>query len=651
MATRTVWPDDPALWPVREIWVFDTEFAVREGQLPKPLCMVAIEIKTGREVRLWAEEFGPKPPFPIDRESLVISYSIIAEMNFFAACGWSQPERVLDAYLEFRRQINGVLVPSNNKDKKFEQMKANFSTALAYHGLPPVAEKKSLQEKAGNDNWGKPWTGQDKAEMLEYCAQDVHSLVALLPKLQIGQDLMRAVHLRGRWAKACSSIEILGVPVDPIRWPEFARRWPDIQLAVTLEIRDRYTIRNGSGTVICSLYDEQGHFSHAQAEAYFEAKGIPVPRHMDGKPDFRMKTLEDWSKVYEELIEFVQHKKTLDGSKLRALPIGPDSRNRTWMAPLAARSGRSQPSNSKYIFGAAAWLRSFIVPPEGHAFLYVDMSQQEFLIAGVLSGDDKMLQAYASGDVYMQTAILTGHAPPEATEDDPRFTAIRDRFKQVVLAVQYLMGYISLAQRLNIDLYDAGKLLDDHRQTYWKFWEWLENTVRSAICRGFIENRTGWRMSITDRTNPRSIANFPMQSTGAALLQLSTIEMLRRDIEVVATIHDAVGVVCPLSRIEETEAAVKESFNAASMAVLGCGIRSKTVTVCHPNRYMDEKRGRKMWNRIMRHLGFEEDVPPPFLSYRREEEEEKKNRSAHLYHSRASSGANSRTDWCISAHL
>jgi DNA polymerase-1 len=96
------------------------------------------------------------------------------------------------------------------------------------------------------------------------------------------------------------------------------------------------------------------------------------------------------------------------------------------------------------------------VPPPDHAFLYIDMSQQEFLIAAMLSGDEKMVEAYASGDVYMQTAIFTGHAPQGATKEDPRYGAIRDRFKQVVLATQYLMGYISLAQRLNIDLYDAG---------------------------------------------------------------------------------------------------------------------------------------------------------------------------------------------------
>jgi DNA polymerase I len=604
MSDATVWPDDPALWPVREVWVFDTEYAVYgDGRMPKPLCLFAVEIKSGREIRLWADEFGAEPPFPIDRGSLIVSFSIVAEMNIFAACGWKQPERVLDAYLEFRRQINGVLV--HDKDKKFKQLKANFATALAYHGLPPIAEKKSMQEKAGNDNWGEPWNDQDKAELLEYCAQDVHALVGVLPTLEIGRDLKRAVHLRGRWAKACSAIEVAGIPIDPVRWPEFARRWPEIQLAVTLEVRDRYTIRDENGEAICSLYDAQGHFNNAQAAEYLERKNISVPRHVDGRPDFRMKTLEDWSKVYDELIEFVQHRKTLDSSKLRDLPVGPDSRNRTWLAPFAARSGRSQPSNSKYIFGAAAWLRSFIVPPPGHAFLYIDMSQQEFLIAAVLSGDDKMLEAYATGDVYMQTAIYTGHAPVGAHKDDPRFGAIRDKFKQVVLATQYLMGYSSLAQRLNIDLYDAGKLLDDHRQAYWKFWRWAEDNARAAINRGYIENRTGWRMKIMGQTNPRSIANFPMQSTGASLLQLSTIEMLQQGVEVVATVHDAVGVVCPVDQIEETEFKVNEAYNRASRAVLGCDIRSETVTVLHPDRYMDAKRGKKMWDRIMRHLGYE----------------------------------------------
>ena len=42
--------------PFREIWACDFEFTAPEGERPKPLCMVAIEMRTGREVKLWADE-------------------------------------------------------------------------------------------------------------------------------------------------------------------------------------------------------------------------------------------------------------------------------------------------------------------------------------------------------------------------------------------------------------------------------------------------------------------------------------------------------------------------------------------------------------------------------------------------------------------
>jgi hypothetical protein len=79
--------------------------------------------------------------------------------------------------------------------------------------------------------------------------------------------------------------------------------------------------------------------------------------------------------------------------------------------------------------------------------------------------------------------------------------------------------------------------------------------------------------------------------------------MLRQGIEVVATVHDAVGVVCTLNRVEETAASVQAAFTAASQVVLGRGIRSKVNIVRHPDRYRDD-RGVAMWATVMRHLGY-----------------------------------------------
>ena len=51
---------------------------------------------------------------------------------------------------------------------------------------------------------------------------------------------------------------------------------------------------------------------------------------------------------------------SLSEMRLADLAVGRDGRNRTLLSPFRARSGRNQPSNSKFIFGPSVWLRGLI---------------------------------------------------------------------------------------------------------------------------------------------------------------------------------------------------------------------------------------------------------------------------------------------------
>src|SRR5207247_879255 len=107
---------------------------------------------------------------------------------------------------------------------------------------------------------------------------------------------------------------------------------------------------------------------------------------------------------------------TLSQLRLEDLSVGSDGRNRVLLSPFGARSGRNTPSNAKFIFGPAVWLRSLIQPAQGHALAYVDWEQQEFGIAAALSGDSAMQEAYRSGDPYLEFAKQAGAVPPDATK-------------------------------------------------------------------------------------------------------------------------------------------------------------------------------------------------------------------------------------------
>ena len=81
--------------------------------------------------------------------------------------------------------------------------------------------------------------------------------------------------------------------------------------------------------------------------------------------------------------------------------MGYDGRNRTMLSPFRAKTGRNQPSTSRFIFGPSVWIRGLIQPRRGWGLAYIDWEQQEFGIAAALSGDPRMLAAYDTGDPYL----------------------------------------------------------------------------------------------------------------------------------------------------------------------------------------------------------------------------------------------------------
>src|SRR5262245_29872842 len=109
--------------PFREIWAVDTEFypgpglanGATPGDAPTPLCLVALEMRSGRLVRQWQNELGPFPPYALGPDSLVIGYMVSAELGVHIALGWPQPANVLDPYLEFRHCVNDGSVEERDK--------------------------------------------------------------------------------------------------------------------------------------------------------------------------------------------------------------------------------------------------------------------------------------------------------------------------------------------------------------------------------------------------------------------------------------------------------------------------------------------------------------------------------------------------------
>jgi DNA polymerase I len=587
--------------PYRYIVVADFEFefgghastddAGRSGERPRPVCMVAKELRSGQEWRLWRGQFGSRPPFPIGPDALFIAYYASAELGCFRALGWHRPANVLDLYTEFRDRTNGLTTPAGS----------GLVGALTYFGLDNLGATEKDEMRALVLR-GEPWSESERKAILDYCATDIDALERLLPQMlpplsNHGIDLPRAL-VRGRFIAAAAAMEWNGVPIDVPTLELFREHWTEIQDDL---IRDM---------------DTQGIFEGRTFKAdrwanFLTRNNIPWPLLESGSLDLSPETFRQMAKSYSSVSAYRELRSSLSELRLNDLAVGHDGRNRTILSAFRARTSRNQPSNTRFIFGPSVWLRGLIKPSPGYGVAYVDWSQQEFGIAAALSGDEAMQEAYLSGDCYLTFAKQAGAVPQDATKCSHKEK--REQFKRCVLGVQYGMGEKFLASWIGQPTIVGRDLLHAHHQTYRKFWRWSDAVVDHAMIHGSLHTVLGWHIHIgDDKPNPRSLRNFPMQANGAELLRLACCLATERGVQVCAPIHDAVLICSPLERLDEDIVKMRSAMVEASRIVLG-GFELRTDCpdefdehgkpnefphiIRYPRRYMDS-RGVVMWDKV-----------------------------------------------------
>jgi DNA polymerase-1 len=568
--------------PFRKILAVDFEYCGADGELTDVVCMVTQDLQSGEVSRYWQRDLlkMKTPPFETGGDVALISYFAPAEVQSMLALGWDIDVPVIDLFAEFRCQTNG----NPNVGRK------SLIGALQFFELDHLIpeEKDSMRNLILS---GGPWSKPQRSAILDYCQQDVVALGPLLnamlrnapwSELQFNQAL-----LRGRYMKAVGAMQHRGIPIDLGMLDKLDANWEKIKLNLIENVDAQY----------CVYVD--GRFKEALFQSYLAREGIPWPRLDSGRLALDRNTFSNMSKRYPTVQPLHELRKTLGEFKLNNLAVGRDGRNRTLLSPLAAKTGRNQPSTTKFIFGPAKWIRGLIKPTEGSALAYCDWSSQEIAIAAALSDDDLLWAAYESGDPYIAFAIQAGLVPPRATKDTHK--GIRNRCKSVVLGTNYGMSAYGVAQAAKIHELEAKALLQKHRETYRKFWAWAENNKDRGLLGLKLETCFGWPIQVTaGDVKANTFLNWPMQAHGAEMMRVASILAVERGIKLCAPIHDALLIEAPSDQIDSEVVRLKECMSEASEAVLGEGkvCRVDADIVRHPDRYMDEH-GQQMWDQIM----------------------------------------------------
>ena len=235
------------------------------------------------------------------------------------------------------------------------------------------------------------------------------------------------------------------------------------------------------------------------------------------------------------------------------------------------------------------------------ALAYVDWSQQELAIAARLSSDERMQEAYRSGDFYLTFAKMAGAVPDDATKVSHK--AQRDQFKTVALGVLYGLSAEGLARKLAVPPCHGRQLLRAHQEAFPKFWAWSDAVEMHAMRAWVFGRRVSVGVSALARMPTHVVCrNFPMQAHGAEMLRLACCLATERGIRVSAPVHDAVLVEADAVEIGDVVARTQDAMREASEIVLpGFPLRTDAKIVMYPERYQDP-RGAKMWGQVCRLL-------------------------------------------------
>lgn len=169
------------------VWLVDFEFHPKncvEGDLPHPVCLVALNLQTGELLRVWQDGLLQleKAPFATDESALFVAFFASAEIGCFLSLNWPLPINLLDLYVEFRCLTNGIKLAHGK----------GLLGALLHFGISGIGgeEKDTMRDLILSRG---PWNEVERQSILDYCESDVAALAKLLPAMASSIDLPRAL--------------------------------------------------------------------------------------------------------------------------------------------------------------------------------------------------------------------------------------------------------------------------------------------------------------------------------------------------------------------------------------------------------------------------------------------------------------------------
>jgi len=174
--------------------------------------------------------------------------------------------------------------------------------------------------------------------------------------------------------------------------------------------------------------------------------------------------------------------------------------------------------------------KAFVVGKDFECLMTADYSQIEMRIMAHLSGDQALIEAFASGeDLHTFVASKAFGLPIDAVEPE-----MRRRIKAMSYGLAYGLSPFGLAQQLGITPEEAREQMDTYFDRFGGIRDYLTGVVAQARKDGYTETILGRRRYLPDLTSDngqrrqmaeRMALNAPIQGSAADIIKVAMLRV------------------------------------------------------------------------------------------------------------------------------
>lgn len=220
-------------------------------------------------------------------------------------------------------------------------------------------------------------------------------------------------------------------------------------------------------------------------------------------------------------------------------------------------------------------IRTAFVAGDGFdVLLTADYSQIEMRIMAHLSGDDRLIEAFRSGEDLHTTVAsqVFGVAPSDVDAD------MRRRIKAMSYGLAYGLSAYGLAQQLGIDANESQRLMAAYFDRFGKVRDYLRDVVATARSTGYTQTMLGRRRYLPDLNSDqrvrrelaeRAALNAPIQGSAADIIKLAMLRVERALADagtrarLLLQVHDELVLECPRDEVHDVSVLVQREMGAA----------------------------------------------------------------------------------------